>query len=91
MSLIYEKVHALLVAAGNLGEAKLGTSGRGQDTFFISTRAEMWELFKVVSTDTAGEANIEIVPCVASCIAWGIDPAAQATVVAKTIAGSKRL
>jgi hypothetical protein len=91
MSLIYGQVHTHLVASERLGECRLGTSGRTQDIFYIASRTEMWELFKVVSTDTAGEANIEIVPQVDSCTFWGIDPAAQAIIVANTVAGAKRL
>jgi hypothetical protein len=91
MALIYGQVHALLVASDRIGELKLGTSGRAQDVFYIASRVEMWELFKVVSTDTAGEANIKIVPQADSCLFWGIDPAAQALIVANTLAGAKRL
>jgi hypothetical protein len=91
MSLIYEQVHAHLVAVDRLGELRLGTSGRTQDVFYIASRVEMWELFRVVTTDTAGEPNIEIKPVVDSCNFWGIDVAAQAIIVANTQACAKRL
>ena len=91
MALIYERVHRHLVATDRLGELKLGTSGRYQDVFYIASKEEMWELFKVTRAEASGEDNVVVKPVEASCTHWGITPAMATAICAATVAEARRL
>ncbi len=58
MSLIYEQVHKILVASERIESLKLGTSGRSQDCFYIASKDEMREFFRVISSGDAGDAGL---------------------------------
>lgn len=91
MAVLFGLVKQRLVDLDRMGGAKLGTAGRVQDTFYVATAEDMWELFKVVRADAAGSDDVEITPFPAALLHWGIDASMAAKFIEATVAEARRL
>jgi hypothetical protein len=91
MSVLYGLVKQHLAESGKLEGAKLDTAGRIQDTFYVATAEDMWELFKVVRSDATGSDGVVATPFPLSLTFWGIDAATSAKFIEATIAEARRV
>ena len=90
MAVLYGLVKQHLQENGKLTGAKLGTTGRVQDTFYVATPEDMWELFKVIRSDATGSDDVVVTPFPLSLTFWGIDAATADKFIAATIAEARR-
>ena len=91
MSVLYDLVKQHLQESGKLLGAKLGTAGRVQDTFYVATAEDVWELFKVVRSDATGSDDVVVTPFPLSLTFWGVDAATAAKFIEATVAGARQV